>query len=575
MYCATIRPILISILVLFSVSYGYCDIIYRCDFEDGECRNFIEYQWEGVWSNYGNDISISSSYPNSGSHSLKIHRSDFDCSVYSGETYNACAHVTIAVNGTQTTQERWIGYTMYIPENEWGEMDPNNYITIEDFHQASGCSDIGWGFVQMVAFFYHHTMGNVDTAVAGGETCTTWPPTYIKEDTIPIHYGRNNIVMNVKFTIDGTGFVYYYLDGQLVFSDSGHINTWPNGQGLIMGIYTTSQPSSKTYYIDDIVIGDENSSFEEVSPAGGGSVLDLIAPTLGTPYVKVGSTTYYITVPSGTQSVVVHQPTDEAGTMKYATSSGVAFGSMSAVDGNDGLDYYVTRSGLSDGNTYTTCFKEQDAATNESNESCIDITVDSSGGGGTNLHTDLSYVSAAGAMAPDDAGGWCVGQLLHDGQVDGNNFPYSVCNSWENAETITSIYNWQTEKDLTLLRFYGTDADGGWGCTTYDYYVTANGTDYTEIFSGRDCSSVGWDEVDLTAYGATVQGIVGDKTVIHGYEAGGGTQAQEETVFGIDSEEEEEPLPPPTNLSGGLVTGLSMSPNMISGFAGAVNAVGR
>lgn len=554
------------LIIAFILAFAFpvnAQILRYCDFESDTCG----LNPQGTLSlDPNNKREISTDQARSGSRSLKTSRGSVDCDTTGN--YDECAHVQMSFDQVvpfQFNTEYWIGGSFYIPSGttiparDPGYEDRGNYISLEDMHGTS-CPD---GYTQpFMHFLAPSSNPNNQYYVHGSSSCSfQYEGSFSVNATLGVWH---DFVINVKFSSTGQGKFIYWLDTVQLFSvtnaNIGFTDAPPYWKA---GIYMPKGPA--TAHWDELRIGDANSSFEEVSPGGGTPDPDTEEPVLSSSYVLVGKTQYYGSVPEGTTSADVYARSSESATFRYSTTTGTPWASMSAVTGTDGLWGYATRTGLSNGGNYNTCFKAQDAAENESDEYCVSFTVDSAGGGGTNLLNDTTFVSATGAQDPGT--GWCYGELLHDGVVDGNEYPNSICNSWANAEHIDPVYNLQNPYDLTTLRFYGTDADGGWGCTTYQFDVNKEGSGWSTLFTGRSCSAVGWDEIDLAGtYGAAVENIVGVHFIINGYEAGGGTQAQEAELFGTLSGFD--PPDPPDPVSGLTVTavgGSSIAPNVVTG----------
>lgn len=563
-----IKKFLVIAAILFFSSNSYAQILRYCDFESDTCG----LNPQGTLSlDPNNKREISTDRARSGSRSLKMARGSVDCD--STGNYDECAHVQFSFDQVvpfQFNTEYWIGGSFFVPSGttiparDPAYADRGNYISLEDMH-GMNCPDY---FNQtFMHFLAPESNPNHQFYVHGSTSCSfQYEGDFSVNATLGVWH---DFVINIKISSNGAGKFIYWLDTVQLFSvTSANIGFTDAPPYYKFGIYLPKGPA--TIYWDEMRIGDANSSFEEVSPGGGTPDPDTEAPNLSGGYARTNSTNYYSTLPQGTTSADFHVIASESSTVKYSTTTSTAWGDMSAVTGNSGLDYYITRGSLSDGNTYTTCFLAQDAAENESDEYCFSVTVDSEGGGGTNLLNDNTYVSATGAQAIGT--GWCYGQLFHDGVVDGNEYPNSICNSWANAEHIDPIYNLGNPYDLTTLRFYGTDSDGGWGCSTYTFQVD-KGSGFASVFTGRSCSAVGWDEIDLAGtYGADVEDVIGVKFIINGYEAGGGTQAQEAELFGTLSSGEDPPTPP-IILSGSVVFGSSLSPNFVSGNSLAADII--
>ena len=123
------------------------------------------------------------------------------------------------------------------------------------------------------AFYFNEATGGFRNSITG----VVGPCTGTKDDRWTtyaspkfIKGGWNDIVVNFKFDYRDSNkpFFKIWLNG-VKYADDAGINCWNDAKGptFRMGIY--AHPSKfLTVYYDEIRVGDENSSYEEVAPKG-------------------------------------------------------------------------------------------------------------------------------------------------------------------------------------------------------------------------------------------------------------------------------------------------------------------
>ena len=163
-------------------------------------------------------------------------------------------------------QERWIGWSLYIPEDY-----PNGsrhtllqqQFTKEvrrgganaDKKKCGSEADSHKLFLENGKLSYY-VFDNQDSK---NLVCKNSPMNLKKGQW-------TDLVMNAKLDGSDSGFIKIWQDGKLVVNHRGNLGTSSNRFKL--GQYQGNRVD-RTLYLDEVKIGDSNSSYEEVAPGGG------------------------------------------------------------------------------------------------------------------------------------------------------------------------------------------------------------------------------------------------------------------------------------------------------------------
>lgn len=193
------------------------------------------------------------------------------------------------------------------------------------------------------------------------------------------------------------------------------------------------------------------------------------------------------TLPIGTTTATLYVSTSNNSTVRYATSPGVAYASMSPMITTGTTYHEHPLTGMADGGTYTYYLKALDSygATTSSSDYVITFSVGESSVS-TNLFNATTFTS--------DSGG--VHEL------------YPVSNIWDDSvssmsgsntvSTVDFYFDLGALYDLSTARIYG-DNVGNWVSTNWSIYYrsTASGA-WSNAFLSQGCNGQQWYYQDLT-----------------------------------------------------------------------------
>jgi hypothetical protein len=185
-------------------------------------------------------------------------------------------------------KEYWMGYSIYVPQSQaWPETDihpeggGHEWGLLWQFHGSGNACDIGGINPVAAAYLSQNTTGYASGSsgyrfkIHGDTRECLNDRNYEINKGFDIDFPRGkwvDYVLNFKFTgeTSGGGFYKVWQDGQLVINDKG-INMYnlPSNRGpyFVFGVYA-HMVKGFTVYFDEIRVGDANSSYNEVAPAG-------------------------------------------------------------------------------------------------------------------------------------------------------------------------------------------------------------------------------------------------------------------------------------------------------------------
>lgn len=508
-------------------------LLFSCGFEDGVC-NLSEIGDQGDYPGNARE-TVTDGTARSGSKYLRTARGSQDCNT-TGD-FNDCAHVQYSLDQLVPLQyetEYWIGGSFRIPA---GTTVPysggDNFLSLEDLH-GNQCPDY---WTQSLMHYFTNSSPNNSMLFFGGSNSSCSSITYEGGVNYNVTLGNwTDFALNIKISKNGTGFIYYYINKVLIYSQTGISTAFYDSPPFWkFGNYMKEGPAAVDW--DDIKVGNASSSLDEVSPGGGTPDPDTEQPVIRNPSPNG-------TVAQGTQNQIESVETSEPATCRHSDTSGFLWASGTAFTSTGGFTHTWTRTGLSDGqsvNTYVLC---QDASANQSDQGQISYTVDTSSGGATNLINANTFESGSDTLSGTD---WCQWQYLWDGNTSYWDGPSAVCNDYTVAPTLTGIWAFGTAKDLTSTEYWGGSID--WGTSTYDIdimHTLAGG--WVNVFTGRDGTDDDWDVYDATALDAVIK----VRLTIHGIPGSGGTLGQEFRVFGVNAQGGSQP--PASPGKGSVIT---------------------
>lgn len=183
-------------------------------------------------------------------------------------------------------EERWYGFSVYIdPSTQYTLNEAAGGPAVLQLHQVDGCGS-GPGPHLVIVFAKTSGLWRIFNYSSNHQPCAT------SGDIVTKNYNGHpwvtgvwtDFVIHARWSIGATGFLTIWQDGDMIVNDTGQ-NTKPNYKRDVLkfGVYqpwwighTPPAGEKMVVYHDNIKVGDENSSFAEVSP---GTIPTLTAPT--------------------------------------------------------------------------------------------------------------------------------------------------------------------------------------------------------------------------------------------------------------------------------------------------------
>jgi hypothetical protein len=259
------------------------NLVYQ---ETADLSSLSTYPKLHVATSYGATTSTTQFY--NGSKSVRFELRDSDPEVQSGTR----AEFSFP---DATNMHRWYSYALYVPSAQYKIDSDDDVIT--QFHQGGGATP---------ALCLRVKNDHLYIRILG-----TWNDlgTFLKD-------AWHTYVLHAKHSSSSDGLIELWIDGQKVFTKSG-ANAYPVGStyhmpNMKLGIYKsnwngseTTQTNLRVLYFDDIRIGNENATYNDMVPSGGSTT----TPTTTTPTTTEPTTTTPTTTPTPTtgtsgQSVV-------------------------------------------------------------------------------------------------------------------------------------------------------------------------------------------------------------------------------------------------------------------------------
>jgi hypothetical protein len=253
------------------------NLIYQ---ETADLSSFSTYCKQHVATSYGITASTTQFY--NGTKSVRFELRDSDPEVQSGTR----AEFSYP---DATNMHRWYSYALYVPSAQFKYDSDDDVIT--QFHQGGGATP---------ALCLRVKKDHLYIRILG-----TWYDVgpFLKD-------AWHAYVLHAKHSSGSDGLIELWIDGQKVFNKSG-ANAYPVGStyhmpNMKLGVYKsnwngsgTTETNIRVLYFDDIKIGNENATYNDMVPSGGSTI-----PTTPTTPVDTTSTTTPTTPTTSGQSVV-------------------------------------------------------------------------------------------------------------------------------------------------------------------------------------------------------------------------------------------------------------------------------
>lgn len=253
-------------------------------FYDGCDKPFDTSYWnpQGTWKNYPDKrygwVEPSKEQARAGEGSYKFTLKPSNTNNCSDST---CKHVQLAtrVPGLKPisyNKEYWIGFSLYFPKNFQPPSERGFWINFFDSHQVPDTNDFPINLVDTVSepgtYFQFRIQGDSRKTTPAYDNqirkkfYRVLPPTTDRWHDFVLHFKFDNNPNN-------NPFFKCYINGELVINDSGINCTYDDkGPFLKFGLYGNVQNETIVYY-DEFRFGNSTSSYAEVAPRGGNSLL--------------------------------------------------------------------------------------------------------------------------------------------------------------------------------------------------------------------------------------------------------------------------------------------------------------
>ena len=239
-------------------------------YDDAEDAPNTSYDWV-IGNNYGSQaLTVSTEKARGGIKSYKFVFGGSSTGSSRVELRLSGLKATLPVRNFSLNQEYWMGWSVYLPKDFiFPDNSSNVWGLLGQFHgTADSCESASVG-PNVGCFLGSDTDGFALKIRADSNRCTSGSLTRAKGYLSPklIKGGWNDIVLNFRYNYvdSGNPFFKMWLNGQLVADDKG-----PNCYNdalppyFKLGIYSNSATPMTAYY-DEIRVGDENSSYNEVA----------------------------------------------------------------------------------------------------------------------------------------------------------------------------------------------------------------------------------------------------------------------------------------------------------------------
>jgi hypothetical protein len=266
------------------------NLIYE---ETADLSSFSTYPKLHVATSYGATASTTQFF--NGTKSVRFELRDSDPEVQSGTR----AEFSYP---DATNMHRWYSYALYVPSAQFQYDSDDDVIT--QFHQGGGATP---------ALCLRVRKDHLWIRVLG-----TWYDlgSFLKD-------AWHSYVLHAKHSSGSDGLLELWIDGQKVFTKSG-ANAYPVGStyhmpNMKLGVYKSNWNGSGTtdtkirvLYFDDIKIGNENATYNDMVPTGSGSTTTPTTdPTTTTPTTDPTTTTPTTSGQSVVSLILVNSATEK------------------------------------------------------------------------------------------------------------------------------------------------------------------------------------------------------------------------------------------------------------------------
>ena len=286
--------IILLVLILAGATPAFANVIF---YDDCENHWLLETDW--LESNIvgGNRIDVSTEQSFAGRSSYKMTLMPFDPNQMSR------TNVGLVLRGLQSPVpirnfsfgvEYWMGFAIYIPANFNFPTSDNNPGLLGQFHGIMESGDAA-SLNPPIALGLNRATQGVNLQIISQKLKATpkWYDRNVIYKAPSLKKGAwNTFVFHFKFHYDsGQGAFFQAWQNGVLFADDHGANCFNDSKGpyFVSTIYAHADTAT-IMYLDEFRVGDARSSYNEVLPAGGGSVTPPPTIDLKPPALKVIST---------------------------------------------------------------------------------------------------------------------------------------------------------------------------------------------------------------------------------------------------------------------------------------------
>lgn len=276
-----------GLLIFFVVNPAYSELLF---YDDCENNWVLQTDWLESNTNKGkNYAAVSSEQARAGSSSYKLFVQPFDINNYAATNSGLILrglNSPIQIKNFLYDKTYWMGFSVFVPTS-YNFPDPSykldngnqEWQLLWQFHGVQDSCDQANLNPPIGGFLKKEVSGYIFSIIGDDRECIARP--YVRHSSYSASFSKgvwHDIVINLRFSYENSGFFKVWIDGTQVANDSG-INTYNQSKGpyFVLGPYGHMKNETTIYY-DEIRVGDANSSFNEVSPKGEPLTVDFLVP---------------------------------------------------------------------------------------------------------------------------------------------------------------------------------------------------------------------------------------------------------------------------------------------------------
>lgn len=268
-----IRVVVASFALALSCGFAYADVVFDGRFNMNDFSNYRAFEVDGA---FFNGSSVPSGIPGrlervldpAGSGTLVMRATHVigDMPTFGG--YRS----ELSTFKDSVGSERWYSWGYFLPDTFKAV---ENDIVISQIHDTPDIGESDARAPTLAVFAQNERL----TLINAFDSDRITAPTGTRAEP-GVDYGRRELAswdietgkwvyldLHVKWAGDETGFLEFWKDGELLFKENNHINTFDDERGVWFksGVYWSPNPESISTYFSGVKIGDENETFQSMT----------------------------------------------------------------------------------------------------------------------------------------------------------------------------------------------------------------------------------------------------------------------------------------------------------------------